>query len=176
METEPINKITNEQKDQALQTSKSSRQIFFSFYKQNNNKNEKKFQRLHLILVHINCFSLQHLNLFSNDNTVPPKEGHKMKYPSQAPSSKFYYSGTICNRPIGIFSGGFSIIYASLVRCRYCGTRDEWIPLFYIRILGYHGYLNIMDTWIVGYHGQLDIMDSWIMDSLSIGIQILLDT
>ena len=32
--------------------------------------------------------------------------------------------------------------------------RDEWIPLFSdIRIVGYHGYLNIMDTWIVGYHG-----------------------
>ena len=51
--------------------------------------------------------------LFFNDNTVPPKEGNKMKYPSQALSSKFYYSGTICNRPIGIFSGGFSIMYAS---------------------------------------------------------------
>ena len=48
--------------------------------------------------------------MFSNDNTVPPKEGNKMKCPSQATSSKFYYSGTICNRPIGIFSGGFSII------------------------------------------------------------------
>ena len=40
-------------------------------------------------------------------------------------------------------------------------TKDEWIPFFSnIRILGYHGYLNIMDTWIVGYHGELDIMDS----------------
>ena len=33
-------------------------------------------------------------------------------------------------------------------------SRDEWIPLFSdIRIDGYHGYLNTMDTWIVGYHG-----------------------
>ena len=33
-------------------------------------------------------------------------------------------------------------------------SKDEWIPLFSdIWILGYHGYLNIMDTWIVGYHG-----------------------
>ena len=49
------------------------------------------------------------------------------------------------------------------MRCRYCGTRDEWIPLFYIRILGYHGYLNIMDTWIVGYHGYLDSWIPWIV-------------
>ena len=46
--------------------------------------------------------------------------------------------------------------------------RDEWIPLFSdIRIVGYLGYLNIMDTWIVGYQGYsffwirgyLDTMD-----------------
>ena len=35
--------------------------------------------------------------------------------------------------------------------------RDEWIPLFPdIRILGYHSYLNIMDTWIVGYQQSYD--------------------
>ena len=48
-------------------------------------------------------------------------------------------------------------------------VRDEWIALFSdIRILGYHGYLNIMDTcyldnwipWILGYHGYMDTMDT----------------
>ena len=53
-------------------------------------------------------------------------------------------------------------------------TRDKWIPLFSdIQILGYHGYLDIMDTWIswistwipwiVGYHGYLHSGIPWIV-------------
>ena len=54
--------------------------------------------------------------------------------------------------------------YHNFERTEDRGTvRDEWIPLFSdIRILGYHGYLDIMDTWILGYHGYLDTMDTWI--------------
>ena len=49
-------------------------------------------------------------------------------------------------------------------------VKTNWVHLgmsgyhfFLISYHGYHGYLNIMDTWIGGYRGYLDIMDTWIV-------------
>ena len=67
--------------------------------------------------------------------------------------------------------GGNCFVEGKSVQLNYLVLvpRDEWIPFFSdIRILGYHGYLNIMDIWIiglwiVGYHGYLDSWIPWIV-------------
>ena len=64
-------------------------------------------------------------------------------------------------RPKPLWSLFFHDLRMCFYLCLCIANRDEWIPLFSdIRILGYHGYLDTMDTWIswiLGYHGYLDI-------------------